>query len=92
MADTGAFRVKPDLPEQVMGEELMVFDPETDRVHVLNKSSAFIWRCLKEGLGELDIESRLKEVYDLSSVDDVRGVIERALLQFQDRGLGERTA
>lgn len=88
MAET--YHRKKDLPEQVMGEELMVFDAESDKVHVLNKTSAFIWGCLGDDLDEEAIQRLLEKNFDLSAVQDVPEVIRTALRQLADKGLVEK--
>ena len=42
-----------------------------DKVHVLNKTSAFIWGCLGDELDEEAIRQRLEKTFDLSAVKDV---------------------
>jgi PqqD family protein of HPr-rel-A system len=84
------YRRKKDLPEQVMGEELMVFDADSDKVHVLNKTSAFIWSCLGDDLDEEAIKQRLEKSFDLSTVQDVPEVIRTALRQLAEKGLVEK--
>lgn len=88
MAET--YRRKKDLPEQVMGEELMVFDSDSDKVHVLNKTSAFIWGCLGDELDEEAIRQRLEKTFDLSAVKDVPEVIRTALRQLAEKDLVEK--
>lgn len=75
------------LVEQTVGNELMLVDEAADQVHVLNPSSAFIWKCLADTDDLAVIESRLRGHFKVSQGQDVRGMIDRALQMFRDKKL-----
>lgn len=78
---------RPHLREERLGEEIMVFDAETDQVHVLNEASAAIWEGLKAGLDVPEIEQRLRERYDLAAHADPAAMIRESLLAMAAKGL-----
>ena len=80
-------RPRPHLREERLGEEIMVFDRETDQVHVLNEASAAIWDALKAGLDPQGIERRLRERYDLGAFPDPARMIREALGAMAEKGL-----
>ena len=89
-AVTEGFRVRNGLPVQRLGDELMVFDPAQDEVHVLNETSAAIWEGVQDGLDVVRIASRLGERYDLGGIPDPRGLILAALEEMAGKGILER--
>ena len=84
------FRVRDGLPVQRLGDELMVFDPVRDEVHVLNETSAAIWEGVQAGLDVGRIVSRLGERYDLCGISDPPGFILAALEEMAGKGILER--
>ena len=87
---TERFRVRDGLPVQRLGDELMVFDPVRDEVHVLNETSAAIWEGVRDGFDIETIASRLGERYDLDTIPDPRGLILAALEEMAGKGILER--
>lgn len=75
------------LKEQPLGQELMVVDEKTDKVHVLNPTSAFIWGCLDDTSEQTQIEARLRAKFNVPADFDVLGLVGRALQQFQEKNL-----
>ena len=86
---TERFRVRDGLPVQRLGDELMVFDPVRDEVHVLNETSAAIWEGVRDGFDIETIASRLGERYDLDTIPDPRGLILAALEEMAGKGILE---
>jgi len=86
---TEGFRVRDGLPVQRLGDELMVFDPVRDEVHVLNETSAAIWEGVQDGLDIETIAKRLGERFDLSCIPDPRGLILAALEEMAGKGILE---
>lgn len=75
------------LTEQQVGDELMVVDDVADKVHVLNATSAFIWRCLDETTDPAVIEERIRSRFRVSEAQNVRGMVEKALRMFGEKNL-----
>lgn len=75
-----------------MGDELMVFDEVADKVHVLNVTSACVWKCLDDTF-DLDLlEQRVRAHFKAGPEVDVRGMVGRALAQFEKLGLFQPAA
>ena len=83
---------RADLREQALGDEIMVFDEKADKVHVLNVTSAFLWRCLDETAEPAELEARLRARFSPPEATDVRGMVGRALAQFEKLNLLEAKA
>lgn len=84
---TSGYSVRTDLHEERMGNDLMLFDPAADRVHVLNSTSAFIWGCLKEGLDAEAVAQRIMETYDLGPGMSAKEIVEDSIGQFEKKEL-----
>ena len=63
-----------DLECQEVGDELMVMDARSDRVHVLNPTMAAIWKLCDGGRSSEQIAQALSEVVDCSEVEDLLAV------------------
>jgi len=63
-----------DLECQEVGDELMVMDARSDRVHVLNTTMAAIWKLCDGGRSSEQIARALSEVVDCSEVEDLLAV------------------
>jgi hypothetical protein len=83
------YRQKTGLRDQRMGDETMVFDADGDRVHVLNTTSGFIWRCLAEPCTRAELSEKVETEFDTSTVDDLSALVGRALDQLSEKGLIE---
>lgn len=70
------------LREQVLGDEILVFDEQADKVHVLNVTSAFVWKSLDETAEPAVLAERLRAHFKPAPDADVDGVVRRALEQF----------
>jgi PqqD family protein of HPr-rel-A system len=84
---TERWKINDEVTEQQMGDELMLFDKRTDKVHVLNATSACVWGALKDGLDAAGIEERLRGAFDAGSVADVPALVQRAIGQLAEKGL-----
>jgi len=80
------YRVNVRLPFQRLDDQLMIFNPESDEVHVLNVTMAAIWEGVRDGLQIDGIERRLRERYDLDDIPDAGGMILAAILELVTRG------
>ncbi len=81
------YQQKPNLTEQQVGGERMIFDEHGDRVHVLNDTAAFIWDCMKEPAAPDVIETRLRANYSVPATTDVAASIRRTITELLKKGL-----
>lgn len=86
MADAGTrsgprtLRRNPKIEEAPLEKELMLFDPESSRFFVLNRTMAFIWRSWDGTLTPAAIVHRLSGEFEgvdpVAAEEDVRGALE----------------
>jgi hypothetical protein len=75
-----------DITEQVIGEEVMLYDSIAEKIHVLNHSAYAVWTLCDGAHSPDDIHSVLAEKYPdagFELIADVHAIIER----FRDQGL-----
>ena len=89
---TGRYRRKDEIPGQAMGKDLMVFDPHTDRVHILNGTAAFIWGCLGDETDAGEIGRKIESAYDIPPGENVLEAVTTVLGNFVENGLIETVA
>lgn len=77
-------RARPDVLFRRVGEEWLLFDPRTDRIHVLNLSAALVWSHLSGELDMEEIRARMAAAYG-QPVDPA--AVEGALARFHAEGL-----
>ena len=81
----------PHLEEYEVEDEITLFDPHQNQVHILNPTAAVVWR-LSDGTQEVaEIASQLAGLYGLEPAvveEDVRDI----LAQFRDARLLELAA
>lgn len=83
------FQRRPQVREQQVGKERMLFDESGDAVHVLNTSAAFIWDTLKTPVSTAEIEDLLRKEYDLSAVPNVPAIITGVIDELKKKNLVE---
>ena len=76
------------LREQVVGDETMVFDEQTDQVHVLNATSAFVWNCLAEPMTASAIVEHIRQAFEVGE-KDVSSIVADALELLESKALVE---
>lgn len=79
-------RARDDLVFRRVGEDWVLFDPEGQRLHVMNLAAALVWSYCTGELQPEDIEREVRRAYE----DDVEdpGVME-TLAEFRAAGLLE---
>lgn len=72
---------KPEISSRRLGAELMLYDPDADKVHVLNETGAIVWELLdgKNSIGY--IEKILREKFN----DTPKETISRDLAEIIER-------
>ena len=77
---------RTDLAIENVDGELIVLDKAAGKVHQLNSSASFVWKCLGDGLATDEIAVMLSEAFDVepeSALSDVRA----AIVSFEDLAL-----
>lgn len=78
--DPRTLRRNPKIEEAPLEKELMLFDPESSRFFVLNRTMAFIWRGWDGNLTPAAIVHRLSVEFEgvdpVAAEADVRGALE----------------
>ena len=70
-----------------MGDDLMVYDPSQQKVHVLNPTAALIFQ-LSDGHHDLDsLESELRASFAISPDQNLRSDILAAIESLREKGL-----
>lgn len=77
-------RVRGDVVFRRVSEEWLLFDPETQQIHVLNLPSALVWSLCT---GERAVDEIHREVEDAYREDVPAEEIRRILDRFRDAGL-----
>lgn len=69
---------RPDLAVENTDDELIVLDKKAGKVHQLNSSATFVWKCLDDGLVIDEIVLKLSETFDVepeAAMSDVDAVL-----------------
>ncbi len=87
MSKETKYKKKKGISSQRLGQDLMLYDSESDKVHVLNETGAIIWELLdgKNTMGK--IEKILAQRFDDASPQDISKDIEEILRKLEKEGL-----
>ncbi|HLC17397.1 MAG TPA: PqqD family protein [Thermodesulfobacteriota bacterium] len=80
---------KESVREELLSDELMLYDPGTDSVHILNGSAKTIWRMSDGGHTIGEMEERLRREFSVGKERDVRGDIEKVITELSEKGMLE---
>ncbi|WP_069471326.1 PqqD family protein [Candidatus Marithrix sp. Canyon 246] len=73
-----------------MGDEAVLYNPQTKAIHVLNKTSSMVWEYC-DGKHSLEmIENKIMGKFNVSNVQDVKDDIRETINQFSQLGLVEQ--
>ncbi len=76
-----------DLSHRTVGQEILVRDPATGKVHFLNGTAALIWECCDGATTLEDCVSRLRQAYSVPADADLAADVRETLSGFRERGL-----
>jgi PqqD family protein of HPr-rel-A system len=79
--------LRRDLPHRAVGQEVLVRDPETGKVHFLNATAGVVWECCDGRTSRRDCERRLREAFVMPDNIDLAADIRETLADFEQRGL-----
>jgi hypothetical protein len=83
-------RVREDLVFRELGEEWVVFDPRSRRLHLLNLTAALVWSHCNGEHAVDEIVSRVEGAFaDAPPPDDVQRDVQEALRTFASEDLLE---
>ena len=74
------------LLEYEVEDELTLYDPRAQVVHILNPTAAAVWRLADGTLKTADVVSEVAEIYGLET-DVVEEDVQEILEQFREAGL-----
>lgn len=77
-------RARDDIVFRRVGEDWVLFDPATQRIHVLNLTAALVWSFCNGTYAVNEIEAEVREAFG-SSVEDAG--VEGAVREFRESGL-----
>ena len=77
---------KAGLAEYEVEDELAIYDPDTDRIHILNPTASTVWWLLDDEHSTGRVISSMARLYDLDRVEAKKDVKE-ILCQFVRTGL-----
>ncbi len=78
---------KKGVEEQVLDGELLISDPDTGQVHILNETARIVWH-LSDGRHTLiEIEQEIMNTFSFSKASDIRGDIEHSINELIDKEL-----
>jgi PqqD family protein of HPr-rel-A system len=76
----------PALPFQAMDDEVVVVDPGTRQVHLLNATAARVWTLLGTARSLATLLGALEAEFD-AAPDELRGEVEALLGEMRDKRL-----
>lgn len=77
---------KNSLMIRKLGDELLLLDPERDRVHQLNATASLIWELNEAGMAPEEIAERLASTFEVVH-SEAEADVEITLAAFRERGL-----
>ncbi len=80
-------RLAPNVEMNDLKNELLLYDPGPDSVHVLNATGRFILNAHLEGRSVEEIESLLKDAYALDPERDLKDEIRKFLADLEAKKL-----
>jgi hypothetical protein len=75
------------LAARTVGQEVLVRDPESGKVHFLNGTAAVIWECCDGATSPGECERRLRESFTIPPEVDLAADIRETVAGFAEKGL-----
>jgi hypothetical protein len=80
-------QVRKDVVISKLGQEIMVCDPSTDRLHILNRTASFIWDMADGRHSPGEIADAIQEAFSISPETAVAGDVSDVLAKLRQKGL-----
>lgn len=88
MDDTGKMpKVRGDLSIQELGEEVMIYDPLNEKVHILNNTAHCIWKLCDGNFTLQEIKEEISKKFPNTSEQDILHDIASAIDNFEKNKL-----
>jgi hypothetical protein len=81
--------VAVDIETKELGDELMLYHPERDEIHVLNPAARLVYEYHRNGKGLAETVGALRDRFRVAGGQDVHGEAERCLVSLRVKGLIE---
>jgi len=79
--------MKKDIIAREIQDELLVYDPRSDTVHILNPTARVIFIRHREGASPEEIAATLRQCYDVADNVDILADIQSCLENFRQKEL-----
>lgn len=79
--------MKDKIIEKKLKDELMLYNAETDSVHVLNQTAEYIYVLHKQGKGIDEIEADMRDRFSIDEGYDLRKDIESCIQELANQEL-----
>lgn len=80
-------RVNDLLREETLGEGLLLYDPESDRVFTLNRTAGFIYSGIKRGEDETSLARGIKSQFQIDEDGRAQTDVKEAIQQMASDGI-----
>jgi len=70
-----------------LGNELMLYDTDSDELHVFNSSARMIYQMLEQGKTDEEIKTELKKNFKIDESVDINNDIKKYKLEIYKKGL-----
>ncbi|MBN2433290.1 MAG: PqqD family protein [Acidobacteria bacterium] len=79
--------MKKHIVARELPDELLLYDPQTDAVHILNPTARMIFTRHDEGASPEDIVAALRQRYEIAAGIDVLADVRTCLETFRQKNL-----
>ena len=76
-----------DIITKKIGSEVLLYDPNTEKVHVLNSTSHFIWENMDGNHSLDDIQKLVQKKFNITDSNQVQQDIKKAIELFDEMDL-----
>jgi len=79
--------IRKDVISSKVGQELLLYDPKTERLHVLNETAAFIWKMANGRHQVGEIAKNIKKTFSLPLKTAVELDVHQIITKLKKKGL-----